>query len=118
MKLLRGIAVLLLLAAPSTPADDERVDYERDIRPIFEQRCLSCHDRRKRKGGLLLTERKSALQKGESGLPAFVPGDAQASERVRRVTSMDPERRMPPKGAALTAGQVAPLRRWIREGAV
>jgi len=128
MNALRWLAAALVFlalsrvegAAPSTgwTDADEKVDFERDIRPIFEQRCLSCHDRRKRKGGLLLTDRKSALQKSESGGAAFVAGDPDASELLRRVSSADAEVRMPPKGAALTADQVATLRRWIREGAV
>ena len=114
------IAFALALAAPAAglPAPDDRIDFERDVRPIFEQRCLSCHDRQKRKGGLLLTDRKSALQKAESGLVAFIAGDPDASELLRRVASSDPEQRMPPKGASLTGDQIQTLRRWIREGAV
>jgi hypothetical protein len=42
-----------------------------------------------------------------------VPGDAARSELVQRITSTDPEFRMPPKGPALTAKEAATLRAWI-----
>src|SRR5690606_31726312 len=55
----------------------------------------------------------------ESGRFAIVPGDAAASELMRRISSDDPEVRMPPPDAkkTLTAEQIALLGRWIESGA-
>jgi hypothetical protein len=105
----------VLFMAPS-PAQDA-VDFDREIRPILEARCLKCHGHEKRKGGLLLTSRKGALQLGDSGLPALVPGKPQESQIFRRITSTNDDDRMPPSGKALTAAEVALLRRWIESGA-
>jgi hypothetical protein len=48
---------------------------------------------------------------------AITPGKSGASELVRRITHGDPEMRMPPKGAALDAKQIALFKAWIDQGA-
>ncbi|MEO1997120.1 MAG: PSD1 and planctomycete cytochrome C domain-containing protein, partial [Planctomycetaceae bacterium] len=96
--------------------DDRSVDYDRDIRPILTTRCLSCHGSRKQDGGLRLDVRKRALAGGDHGA-VIVVGDAQSSALIRRVTSKQPDVRMPAKGQPLTASQIGLLRRWIDQGA-
>jgi mono/diheme cytochrome c family protein len=93
------------------------VDFARDIRPIFEQRCHECHGAQKQKSGLRLDRKSSALKPGDSGQPAIVPGHSAGSLLLAKVTSSDPDERMPPKGERLTAEQVALLRAWIDQGA-
>lgn len=53
----------------------------------------------------------------ESGKPAIIPGDPDASEMMRRLTTSDPEERMPYQHDPLNKDQINTLRRWIREGA-
>jgi hypothetical protein len=48
---------------------------------------------------------------------AVVPGKADASELIERVSSADPDFRMPPKGNRLTPGEVLRLKTWIDQGA-
>jgi len=122
-RLLPAVGLLISLAAITTgpgctggPADDT-VDFNRDVRPILNERCVSCHGGVRRKGDLSLLFRKDALQPAESGNPAIVPGDPGASELMRRVTNHDPEERMPKEDTALSPDEVKTLRRWIAAGA-
>jgi mono/diheme cytochrome c family protein len=98
------------------PGDDPQA-----VRALFSAACYACHgpDEASREAGLRLDRRQSAMGMLESGDIAIVPGDPDASELVRRVTSTDPDVRMPPPGAgdALTTQQVDLLTRWIERGA-
>ena len=125
----QGFAVGLLLSAildlSSLAAESRsafvKVDFNRDIRPIFSDTCFSCHgpDDAKRKSGLRLDLKEAALKPAKSGKVAFVPGNSLASELYKRVASEDEDERMPPvkSGKKLTSVQVDLLRRWIDQGA-
>ena len=107
----------------SPPAIDQRpspLSYSRDIRPILAQSCFTCHgaDAGQRKADLRLDVRASAIKE------AIVPGKAAESPLLQRITSDDPDERMPPpssKRARLSPQAVAEIRaldrrrRQIRE---
>ncbi|MCC6231041.1 MAG: PSD1 domain-containing protein [Verrucomicrobiales bacterium] len=92
------------------------VDFARDIRPLFESRCHSCHGSEKQRADLRLDRRASAVKGGESG-PAWEAGRAEASLLVKLISGGDPDRLMPPKGERLSDAQVALVRAWIDQGA-
>jgi hypothetical protein len=94
-----------------------RVDFSRDIRPIFNQNCVACHGGVRQKNGVSFIYRDEALGRGKSGRPTIVPGDPDASELIRRITSKDPDQRMPYHAPPLSSQQISLLRRWIKEGA-
>lgn len=96
---------------------DDVVDYSTDVKPILNKQCLSCHGGVKAKGGFSLLFREEALAKTESGKPAIIPGDPDNSEFITRITSNDPEQRMPYKHAALSKHEISVLRRWVKQGA-
>lgn len=112
-------SVVLLLLWPACLAADEaaRVDFSRDVQPIFQAHCHKCHGETKQKGSLRFDGRDGALRKGDSVEKAVVPGSAATSELIRRVTSSDETLRMPPEGEPLTPKQIDVLRRWINAGA-
>ncbi|MEY3547644.1 MAG: hypothetical protein RLZZ552_11 [Verrucomicrobiota bacterium] len=93
-----------------------KVDYNEDVRPILSENCFYCHgpDGNKRKAKLRLDVRADALAK-----KAFVPGDAEASELIKRLSSTDSDEVMPPPDShrTITPAQKEILRRWIAEGA-
>ena len=80
-----------------------------------------CHgvDADDRQANLRLDLREAALQGGDSGTPAIVPGKPDESELVRRIASPDKDVVMPPSRhqKPLSAGQIETLKRWIAEGA-
>lgn len=93
------------------------IDFHREIKPILEANCYSCHQGNKVKGGLRLDLRAEALAGGNADGPAIVPHKPETSALIARITSTDPDEVMPAKGDPLPAKDIALLRRWIAEGA-
>ncbi len=112
-----GLAVLSSLASMSPEARSQDVDFARDIRPIFEARCFSCHGPKKQQSDFRLDDRIHALRGGSEGR-AIVPGKADESPLVRRIVGQDANEVMPPKGERLTPEQVKLVRDWVAKGAV
>ncbi len=110
-----------MTATGAEPAGTQKVGYARDIRPILADKCFSCHgpDAKQRKGKLRLDNHRDATAPASSGSPAIVPGKAEESELYQRITSDDPEERMPPAktGKPLTPTEVARIKTWIGQGA-
>jgi hypothetical protein len=109
--LLRSLLASLPIAAPAA-----EISFNRDIRPILSENCFYCHgqDANKRKADLRLDVRDAALAKN-----AFIPGNPDESELVKRLVSSDPDEIMPPPDShrSLSDSQRALLRNWIASGA-
>ncbi|MDO6432194.1 c-type cytochrome domain-containing protein [Flavitalea sp. BT771] len=86
------------------------------ILPIFENKCTSCHNADKQKGGLMLVDEKSILKGGRTG-KLFETGQPQVSLLLRRIHLPDGEKEhMPPKGKPqLTEDEAQLLYLWIKE---
>ncbi len=103
--------------APTLPPPaDRQVEFEADIRPIFEAHCISCHGPDQRKGGLRLDNPTDGMAGGDSG-PMIEPGDSTLSYLIEKVAGLDPLSTMPPSGDPLSAEQIGLLRAWIDQGA-
>ena len=108
-------ATYLLLAACAAGArGDELIDFTRDIRPILQRHCTSCHGGVRREASLSLL---APGENGESGQALVVAGKPEASELYRRIIATDASERMPAENPPLAAGQIALIRRWIEAGA-
>lgn len=93
------------------------VDFEKDIQPILEFHCVSCHNEEKTKGGLRF-DRADLFHKGGDGGPALVKGKPQDSLMIELVSlPADDSDIMPPKGRTLTEAEIAKLEEWIKTGA-
>src|SRR5829696_10145353 len=86
---------IVLSAQPAAPAGAQKVDFNRDVRPILADHCFQCHgpDAQKRKADLRLDVDPTA-QKRDAAV--IVPGKPNESELIRRVSADDPRDRMPP----------------------
>jgi hypothetical protein len=97
------------------------IDFNRDIRPILSDNCVSCHgpDKEKRKAGLRLDEEAGSRAELKSGNRAIVPGKLEESALVARITTTDEDDVMPPRKSnkKLTAAQIEKLKAWIAGGA-
>jgi hypothetical protein len=93
----------------------EKVDFNREVRPILAGKCYACHgpDDDKREAGLRLDVREAAVKE------AIVPGNPAASEVWQRIISQDPDDVMPPPSSPkqLTSTERVTLKRWIEQGA-
>ncbi len=110
------IRLMLIGAWCSTAcASESAVSYDRDIRPILSDKCYHCHgpDGEARQANLRLDTRAGLIDS------VVVPGKPDESELITRITSDDPDVRMPPveTKASLSAEQKQLLHRWIEEGA-
>ncbi len=118
--ILAGIANFPILSAqePTGNASPKsQVDFARDMQPVLEERCLSCHGPEKQESSFRVDLRESLHSGGDSGSAAIVPGEVKKSVLLDRIEDPDPETRMPPEGKPLTAAQIANLKAWIESGA-
>ena len=95
----------------------EKIDYNTQVKPIINKKCIACHGGVRAKAGFSLLFREEALAPTKSGKPAIIPGDPGNSELIRRITHTDPEERMPYKHEPLSAEEIAIFRDWIKQGA-
>src|SRR5438552_4147148 len=114
-------------AVPGRAAVDEaklptsasvKVDFERDIKPMFESTCWRCHGPERPKSHFRLDNRESALKGGDNGID-ILPGNSAKSPLIHYVARLVPDMEMPPpgKGEPLTPQQVGLFRAWIDQGA-
>lgn len=104
--------------APSnSPYGGPGTFYGARIQPIFARNCLACHGRNKHKGRLRLDSFEAVMHGGEHG-PVIKPGEARASEILRRI-SLSPSDRdfMPQEHSPVPAGDVQLIEQWISMGA-
>jgi mono/diheme cytochrome c family protein len=94
-----------------------KVDFAKDILPMFNERCSDCHGEKKQKSGYRLDAKDIAYKGGESGKAAIVPGKSGESRLIHLVAGLEQDAIMPPKGEKLTAEQIGLLRAWIDQGA-
>ena len=108
---------IMLIAGLPLDAKAAPVDFVRDVRPIFQKHCISCHGPDKQKSGLRLDIKAEAFKGGDGYAPCIVPGQAKESPLVQFVTGQEKEMLMPPKGERLSAAEIATISNWIDQGA-
>jgi len=101
---------------------EEKLQFNRDIRPILSNACFHCHgpDEKERKSGLRFDLAEAPFQPAKSGDPVIIKGNAKDSELVYRIfLPDDDDDHMPPidSGKSLTKEQKGILRKWIDQGA-
>jgi hypothetical protein len=117
------LAVALAVSPKPThkpAAKVEKVEFNRDIRPILDK-CLSCHghDPKAIQAGLRLDNRAGAIKKLDDGQFAIISGHPEKSELIARINAKDPDLRMPPPSSnrVLSSEDKAMLAEWIKQGA-
>lgn len=93
------------------------VSYNRDIRPIINAKCISCHGGVKQSGGFSLLFEEEAKAPAKSGKLAIIPGDSKHSEMIRRLTHSDTTLRMPLDAPPLSEEEIELIAGWIDQGA-
>ncbi len=113
---------LISLAATAAHA---KVDFEKEILPVIQKRCIECHQattikdgKKKEPKAALRLDASWAILKGSENGPVLKPGKSADSLLFESVTlPTDDDAHMPPKGDPLTAPEIALLKAWIDEGA-
>ena len=113
------LAVFILFGTAFSTLGKE-ISFDRDIRPILSDNCFHCHgpDAKKRKAKLRLDLREGALS-DLGGYVAVAPGNPAKSELFARVSSDDPEEKMPhhDSNRHLSKKEIDLLKEWIAGGA-
>jgi ankyrin repeat protein len=102
------------VATTASAQEPPRVDFARDIQPIFRTQCVGCHGPSIHQNGFRLDRRTDAMRGGT--LAMIGPGNAEASRLFLRLTGSTMGSQMPPTGA-LKAEQIALIKAWIDQGA-
>ncbi len=109
-----GLAVGV--ASPVQPGDET---FALSVKPLMAAKCAACHGQNADLvlGGLDLTSREGLLRGGQSGVPAVVPGQPEASPLYRAISG-SAEIAMPPKESdRLSEAEIESFREWIEAGA-
>jgi len=112
-----GAVLLVAILSWMLIFHEHPVDFNTQVKPILNKKCIVCHGGVKRQGDFSLLFRTDALSKAKSGKLPIIPGDPDHSEMIRRITLDDPEDRMPYKQPPLTKEEIGILRDWIKQGA-
>jgi len=119
------LCAILIHIAQAAPQDTlpSTIEFNRDIRPILSDKCFQCHGPALQRATLRFDLEDGARHALSGGRFAIVPGDPANSELLKRITSTNPEVRMPRSqggaaaGEPLTAREIALLTRWVEQGA-
>lgn len=113
MRLLLSLVLLSLpLVSFAGAAEEEKTLFEREVAPILERRCLSCHNGEQLKGGFSLETAESAMDSGY-----IIAGDVELSYLVEMIAPADGKPKMPKDSDPLKAKEVAAIKKWIAAGA-
>ena len=114
---LRVLAGILCMSGASLLAqEDRKIDFEKDVLPVFDTHCVRCHGASKQTADVRLDLRSAILKGGGSGEIIRV-GNSAASMLIDLVTQPDLDLRMPPEGSPLSEAEVGLLKAWINQGA-
>ncbi len=123
-RIIPPLIVVVSLLASTVPGRTEvgSVDFVKQILPILETNCVSCHkpSNKDENGELDITTRATALEGGDKGA-IFVPGDPEKSHLFTDLIRPDTDkRRMPPpkSGDPLKKAEIELIKTWITQGAV
>lgn len=107
----------VIVSEPEIVPLDEALVFDHVIKPLFERKCVGCHNADKLKGELMLTD-SAAISKGGKTGELFVAGQPEVSLLLRRTTlPIDEKKHMPPSGKPqLTPEEQELLYRWVASG--
>ena len=120
--LLAGVVVVTGNAAAqdssaATPAKE--ISYAKDVAPIFEKFCATCHNADEDHPSQLFMDSYETLMKGGKHGKSIQPGNSKESLLLQKMSPAPPfGKKMPPSKKLIpTAGQIETLRQWIDQGA-
>ena len=93
------------------------IDFNTQIKPIINEKCISCHGGVKKNAGLSFLFEKDALGATKEGSPAIIPGNSKKSRMIQRLHETDLELRMPYEKPPLSKEEIELFTQWIDQGA-
>ena len=94
--------------------DTAKVDFARDVQPLFKTHCIECHGPKQQKNGFRLDRRGDAMRGGT--IPMITPGTSETSRLYLRLIGANEGMQMPPDGT-ITPEEIKVIKAWIDQGA-
>ncbi len=119
--MMRKLVISMVLAGfgATSAVAEEKVDFVKQVLPIFQQNCAKCHGEKRGSAGLRLHTAAALKVKWDKQKNLIVPGKPEESELYKRLTlPKDDKKRMPKGGEPLAKDKIDLIARWIKEGAV
>jgi ankyrin repeat protein len=114
MVMLRVWIAGAILAGSSIAEAPAKVDFRRDVQPLFKANCIGCHGPTQQMNGFRLDRRSAAMRGGT--IAVIGPGNAEGSRLYQRLIGNKFGMQMPPTGS-LGPAQIEIIRNWIDQGA-
>ncbi len=114
----RFVAIIFAFSTFPAIAAEDKVDFVKQIQPIFEYNCITCHNPNSKKSDYDMTTRKAAMETGVD--PGLVPNDPDESGIFILIDlPEDDDELMPPakNGGPLKKEEIALVKKWIEQGA-
>jgi hypothetical protein len=118
IRTLVSIAASLVLVTNSAWSED-KIDFEKQIQPIFLQHCAKCHGEKMASGKMRLHTSAELKKKWDADKELLVAGEPDKSELYQRlVLPADDKKRMPKMADPLPKETIELIANWIKQGAV
>src|SRR5579863_9883477 len=114
LRLATGAILSCTLAVTLGAQVPSKVDFRRDVQPIFKTYCIGCHGPTQQMNGFRLDRRSDAMRGGT--IAVIGPGNSAGSRLYLRLAGSGFGMRMPPTGP-LTDDQINVIKNWIDQGA-
>lgn len=93
---------------------DKALVYNDIVQPIFDAKCVSCHNSKKKEGNLLLTSQAELLEGGDTGSILDSTTTNKPLLAHRMTLPLEDEEHMPPKGKVqLTPNEIDLIHWWL-----
>ena len=102
-------------AGVASAEEPAKIDFVRDVQPLFKAHCTGCHGPKQQKNGFRLDRRRDAFRGGTTN--QIGPGNSEASHLYFRLVGDRDGLQMPPDGP-LSPEQIKVIKAWIDQGAV
>ena len=118
MRIVALFSILFVFGTASGRAQD-KVDFEKQIQPVFAEHCIKCHGEKQASGKMRLHTVAGLKEKWDADKELLVSGEPEKSELYQRLTlPADDKKRMPKMADPLPKDKIELIALWIREGAV
>ena len=112
-------SLVFTIFAGASAAQEDKVDFAKQVLPILQESCGKCHGEKKAAAKLRVDTAAGIKEKWDQDKGLIVAGKPEDSELYKRITLPAGDKKLMPKGGEpLAKDKIELIARWIKEGAV
>ena len=111
--IVRAALVGACMCGGASAQEPAKIDFARDVQPLFKAHCTGCHGPKKQNNGFRLDRRRDAMRGGTMNM--IGPGNGDGSRLYLRLIGDTVGLQMPPEGP-LGPEQITVIKTWIDQG--